>query len=125
MRYGGSFSMRRPPNQIVPDWGRNRPEIRFSTVVLPAPFGPISPCTEPGETARPIPSAARTPPNVRLTRSSVSSIDHGSAPPPPHQGAEERDNPFGQKQDDEQEDHAADQLPIRTRFDADRSHVAQ
>src|SRR2546422_383981 len=66
-RFGGSPSMRRPSNSILPPVGRSSPETRFSSVVLPAPFGPIRPCTSPSATEKLASSTARTPPNARET----------------------------------------------------------
>ncbi len=36
----------RPPNRMSPELGRYTPVIRLNTLVLPAPFGPISDTSE-------------------------------------------------------------------------------
>src|SRR3954466_4918735 len=54
------------------------PLIQLSTLVLPAPFGPISAISSPGATAKEIPSRTVNPPKWRL-KSSIAS----SAIPPP------------------------------------------
>ena len=42
---GDSPSIRRSPSRISPASGRYTPVSRLNTVVLPAPLGPISPCS--------------------------------------------------------------------------------
>ncbi len=42
--------MSAPPSKIEPELGAIRPEIRLNSVVLPAPFGPMTACTPPGST---------------------------------------------------------------------------
>src|SRR5690606_33415559 len=66
IRCGGQSSMRRPASVRRPAVGRSVPAIRLNRVVLPAPFGPISPVTVPAPTANETSSTARTPPK-RLT----------------------------------------------------------
>jgi len=39
-RYAGMPSMRSPSNVMVPERGRSKPEMVFTNVDLPAPFGP-------------------------------------------------------------------------------------
>ena len=65
---GGDKPMRRPCGHIrsaqkhFPPAGRRNPEIQLNTVVLPAPFGPISECTWPFRISRLTPSTARRAP---------------------------------------------------------------
>ena len=47
----GLISGRRPPNSTSPASGRMKPHRTFSSVVLPAPFGPMTPSTCRGGTA--------------------------------------------------------------------------
>src|SRR3954464_14825748 len=54
------------------------PLMQFSTLVLPAPFGPISAISSPGPTSKEIPSRTVSPPKRRLNSSMAS-----SAIPPP------------------------------------------
>ena len=40
------------PRQLsVPEFGRTNPQMTLNSVVLPAPFGPITPSTSPGDTS--------------------------------------------------------------------------
>src|SRR5580765_3075569 len=55
--------------RIAPPSGARAPEMRPTSVVLPAPFGPISACTSPAAISRLTPSVATTPPKRLLTRS--------------------------------------------------------
>src|SRR6185369_7077800 len=82
--------MSRPAKRTVPRSGRMNPDTRLNTVVLPAPFGPMSAVIEPSVTPNDAPSTAATPPNdlPRLFSSSntVHSIPKGrpegtTAPP--------------------------------------------
>src|SRR5919198_4174093 len=54
-----------PRKRSVPAVGANRPAIRFTVVLLPEPFGPMSPMISPSATARSRLSTARTPPKWR------------------------------------------------------------
>src|SRR5262249_44623220 len=67
--------MRSPRKRIAPASGASAPAIRLKSVVLPAPFGPV---TVPGSIARSTPSTARRLPNA-LTRPDTSSMtpDYG------------------------------------------------
>src|SRR5262245_28442570 len=66
-----------PRNRIAPSpW--YSPLMQLSTLVLPAPFGPISANSSPGLTANEMPSSTTSPPNRSVSRSSSS-----SAIPPP------------------------------------------
>ena len=68
--WAGSASTARPPRRIVPALGRWLPARQSNRVVLPAPFGPISPTISAGETVKDSPSTATLPPN-RLTTCST------------------------------------------------------
>ena len=50
------------PRKMRPESGASTPAIRLNSVVLPAPFGPISPVIEPPAISRLAPSTAATPP---------------------------------------------------------------
>ena len=58
MRCGGVASTSVPSMVIVPLVGRIRPEITRIRVVLPAPFGPITPTASPALTSRVTPNSA-------------------------------------------------------------------
>ena len=61
----------RPATRIAPRVGFRLPASRLNSVVLPAPFGPISPSISPRPSAIDMPSTARKPPN-RLASSRAS-----------------------------------------------------
>src|SRR5579863_2125495 len=65
-----------PSKRTAPPCGAISPARRPMSVVLPAPFGPITACSSPGGTASVIESAATTPPK-RLLRPSI--CNSGSA----------------------------------------------
>src|SRR5687768_16580706 len=54
--------MSSPRKRMVPLSVATLPEIWPISVVLPAPFGPMSACTSPAATSRPTSSVATTPP---------------------------------------------------------------
>src|SRR5205085_12317760 len=62
-----------PPRRIRPWFGGSRPVITLNNVVLPAPFGPMSPVTTPGSAARLTASSATLPPNRTVAPSTSSS----------------------------------------------------
>src|SRR5579884_117823 len=62
-----------PANRIVPESGDWNPEMRSIIVLFPAPFGPISPVSDPSRTEKVAPLTAWTPPNERMTESTSSS----------------------------------------------------
>src|SRR5690349_10200026 len=62
-RAGESFVMSRSPSRTRPSFGLWRPLITLNRVVLPAPFGPIKPVTDPPSTSSVNRSSAWTPPN--------------------------------------------------------------
>ena len=55
-----------PSNTISPELTGNTPVIKLNNVVLPAPFGPITPNTSPCFTPKDIPVRAATPPKLLL-----------------------------------------------------------
>src|SRR5579864_6876794 len=65
MRSGLHRVMSAPRNRTRPAVGAMNPVTRLNSVVLPAPFGPISPTISPSRTANETPSTARSPPKVR------------------------------------------------------------
>ena len=63
-----------PSNTISPELTGNTPVIKLNNVVLPAPFGPITPNTSPCFTPKDIPVRAATPPKLLLTSFNSNSI---------------------------------------------------
>ena len=72
-RQAGIAVMSRPSKRTLPALGRSRPQIMPTSVVLPAPFGPITARTSPGSTAMETSSTALRPPNRRPSPSVSSS----------------------------------------------------
>src|SRR5438093_9461533 len=107
----------RPPD------GRKRPEMTLSSVVLPAPLGPIRPCTSPLSTRTAAPSRARTPPKLRSSSSTESSM-RGLPQPPLAQRSRERDDAVGEEQDHRQQDDAVEEQPQRARREAQSASAA-
>jgi hypothetical protein len=54
--------MSSPLKMTCPEEACRNPEIRLTSVVFPAPFGPISPTISPGNNCRLTLSTARMPP---------------------------------------------------------------
>ena len=63
-----------PSNTISPELAGNTPVIKLKSVVLPAPFGPITPNTSPCLTPKDTPVRAATPPKLLLTSFNSNSI---------------------------------------------------
>ena len=72
---GGLPPIGRPSKRTVPRSGRKKPATRLNSVVLPAPFGPISAVIEPRPTSR----MRRRPPQPAETLGDVSNLEHGVA----------------------------------------------
>src|SRR5512139_1181618 len=103
MTWLGSPSMRRPSSVMDPAVGGMSPETRLRSVVLPAPFGPMSPCTSPASTRREAPSTAASPPKVRRTPSSSSSTGLPPRPQPGPDPGRQRGDALRQEEDDEEQ----------------------
>src|SRR5690349_165805 len=105
-RCTGSEVMSRSANSIRPDCGAISPAIWLTSVVLPAPFGPMTACSSPSSTASAMSSQATTPPKRRVSpsmRSSVS-VTRGAPQQPVDATAGE--------QDDDQEQRTEQDLPV-------------
>ena len=76
--WGGRPVTSSPAISTRPAVGRSTPATTLKRVVLPAPFGPMSPVIEPSAIDSEAPSTARNPPK-RLWRSRTSIIDSPSA----------------------------------------------
>src|SRR5512137_2379344 len=119
MRWEGSPSSRTPSSRMVPEVAGMSPETRFKSVVLPAPFGPMRPCTSPASTAREAPSTAARPPKVLRTSSSSSSMGLPPRPPPGAQAARQGGDALGQEEDDEQQHQAVHEEAKRAGLEPD------
>src|SRR4051812_40449147 len=97
MRSGRAPAIGWPANWIVPASGGIKPVMTLNSVVLPAPFGPITLKISPGCTARSTPSTAATPPKCRFKpRTSSSGATDVVTSRPPDQAA--RPEPDHQQQ---------------------------
>src|SRR6476619_2450756 len=100
--------MSSPANAMRPVSGASSPEIWLISVVLPAPFGPITPCSSPGRTSNVTSSVTRRPPKF-LVKFSMRST--GSATEHPLQSPHHADQPAARKHRDEHEQRPEDHLP--------------
>ncbi len=64
LRSGVQRSVEVSPSRMLPVRGAVKPVMTSSIVVLPAPFGPISPSTSPGASVKLTVSRAMTPPKA-------------------------------------------------------------
>src|SRR5882724_4798968 len=72
MAWGRSPTTLRPSSRIRPALGRRKPVTRLKAVVLPAPFGPMSPRISPGSTSKERRETARSPPKSLVRSVTVS-----------------------------------------------------
>src|SRR5690348_10163167 len=104
--------MSAPRNRTCPAVGARNPVTRLNRVVLPAPFGPISPTISPSRTSNDTPSTARSPPKVR------DSPETSSTAPPPEQWtagpSREHRAEYAAREirRDEDEDRAVEEQPV-------------
>src|SRR6202043_2770293 len=91
---------------MAPACGVNRPVNWLSSVVLPAPFGPMIACNSPLATSSETLSVATMPPN---RRTSFSTRSKGSATAQPPQ---QPDDTAAPEQHDQQQQRAHDQRPV-------------
>src|SRR6266550_5991543 len=101
---------------MLPDWGRMYPVTMFTSVVLPAPLGPIKPKMVPSSISRDTSSTACTPPTDRLTLVSRSNaLTRPPARPPARRDdgeAAPTDDALRPEDDDEDQDDAVDDVAI-------------
>src|SRR5437879_3370255 len=119
---------------MLPLCERMYPVTRLTSVVLPAPLGPIKPKMVPCSISRDTSSTAWTPPNDRLTLVSCSSALTGSPARPPARRddgeAAPADDALRPEDDDQDQDDAVDDVAIggklahnlRQRGEEDGSH---
>src|SRR6185295_8725383 len=106
----GSAVMSRPAKTIEPASGLSRPEIWLISVVLPAPFGPITACSSPGMMSRLRSSVTTSPPKLLC---SLARRSNGSATSqPPRQFAADADETAAREQHDQYQDGTEDHLPM-------------
>src|ERR1700738_3101539 len=108
-RWIGSAVTSSPPNTILPPSGPSSPEIWLISVVLPAPFGPITACSSPGRTSSVTSSVTRSPPKFLVSpsmRSTGSATDHS-----PQRG-HEPDQPAGREHRNQHQQRPEDHLPV-------------
>src|ERR1041385_8288221 len=101
--------MSSPAKAMRPASGASSPEIWLMSVVLPAPFGPITACSSPGPTSNVTSSVTRRPPKFLLRfsmRSTASATEH---PPQPLRYANE---PAAGEHRDQHQQRPEDHLPV-------------
>src|SRR5581483_366733 len=98
----------RPPRTMRPAEGRISPESWATSVVFPAPFGPITACVSPAASSRSMASLAVTPPK-RFVSPCTSSSGRGLAL---MLAGEERMDAALVQQDDEQHQGTEDRHPV-------------
>src|SRR5262245_17543485 len=112
--------MSRPSKRMVPPLTGSTPDTQLMSVVLPEPFGPMSPKRSPARTDRVTPFSAVKPPK-RLTSPSTSSsapATASAAPPPPR----ESEDPLG-GEDHEGDEHDAHDEQVHLRGDRHRREL--
>src|SRR5579863_7059292 len=95
-----------PSKRTAPPCGAISPARRPMSVVLPAPFGPITACSSPGGTASVIASAATTPPK-RLLRPSICNSGSATQTAPKQSG-----DPAVHVDRDQEQERTEDQVGI-------------
>src|SRR5262249_7199096 len=80
--------------------------MRWKSVVLPAPFGPMSPTTSPGATSRLAPRTAWSPPNRFRTPATSGTVTTGGGGPTRPDARKMRIDARSQEQDDANQEHA-------------------
>src|SRR5258708_26915893 len=99
--------------------------MTLTSVVFPAPFGPIRPWIDPCSTSSDTPSTACTPPKWRWTLSSRRSTGSSSWPPawPDYREAAAADDALRPEDDHSDQEDAGDDVDVRTDAIADaRQH---
>src|SRR5437879_4817122 len=91
---------------MVPECGSSCPVSWLISVVLPAPFGPMTACNSPRATSSETLSVATIPPN-RRTRFSTRSKGSATTQPP-----QQPENAAAPEQHDQQQQRAHDQRPV-------------
>src|SRR5207247_908083 len=113
-----------PRKWICPLSGGKSPLIRLTSVVLPAPFEPMSASTSRSFTVKFTPSTAWNAPKL-LTRSRVTSRSISAAPSPGPETFDRADEPRRQRQHQHDEHHAEEELPVHRVADGERLQVVE
>src|ERR1700694_5437044 len=95
--------------------------MTLTSVVLPAPFGPMRPWIDPFSSSSDTPSTARTPPKWRWTSSRRRSTGPGTRPPrrPNDRQAAPADHPLRPEDDDGDQEDSAENIDVRARLQKD------
>src|SRR5207249_494400 len=108
MPCGGVPAMSCPSKTIRPDVGASCPVSRLKNVVLPAPLGPMTECSEPSSTASVTALTATRAPKDFVSRSVLT---RGTAPHP--EARPRLDHPAPKEQDHDHEGDAQQKGPAR------------
>src|SRR5712692_6134458 len=99
--------MSRSLKMICPSLGESRPDMRLNSVVLPAPFGPMSAISSPSWTDRSTRSTATSPPNLRDScRVCRTTLFPGKELPPFKLPPDEADDTVRRGKDENHDDEA-------------------
>src|SRR5436305_6842278 len=106
--------MSSPQNTMRPASGASMPEIWLISVVLPAPFGPITACSSPGRTSSVTASVTRRPPKffARFSMRKTASETIASATEHLPQLRKQPDQPAARENRDQHQSGAEDHLPV-------------
>src|SRR2546423_218864 len=94
---------------ISPASGASNPEIWLISVVLPAPFGPITACSSPGIRWGVTPWVTRRPPKFLVSPSMRSTAPATADPPQP---CGDPKQPAAREHRDQHEQRSEDHLPV-------------
>src|SRR5262245_31639319 len=116
---GPSAVMSSPARKICPALGATMPVIRLMSVVLPAPFGPISATRAPTGSSISIPRRTGSEPNAfdRLRVANAGGRLSGALilPPPPIEVRQATENAVGKHHHDCHQQHADPEIPVLRR----------
>src|SRR5689334_258816 len=102
--------MSSPAKRMLPALGRNWPINWLISVVLPAPFGPMTACSSPRPTSSERLSVAMIPPKrrTRFSTRSNGSLECSTTSEPPDQAQ----NAAAPEQHDQEQERAHDERPV-------------
>src|SRR5215468_2385515 len=115
--------MSRPSKVTLPLSGRNSPLMRFTSVVLPAPFEPIRPTTPPGSIASDTPSTATLSPKALVNRCTARSVMSRRLPRASDELDRGADQSIRDRQHQHDQDGAEQQLPVNRVADGEGLQV--
>src|SRR5262245_21404808 len=104
----------RPSSVMSPEEGCSAPLMRLTSVVLPAPFGPIRAVRSPGARPKVTSEATTSPPKLLHSRLTCRSSTMARASPrkPRHGPVDQADEPARQDQDTDDQEAADDEQPM-------------